>query len=199
MTEPRFVEVYSEANPNPDTLKFVLNFMLNEGAPVEYNNKQEAANSPMAVEIFDEFSFVDKVFISSNFVTLTRNDKTDWFEVNGKVRAFLKQYFLDKKPAFLETPTAGTPEETKEASAPTTDEPEVVLQIKTILEEYVRPAVEQDGGAISFHSFDDGVVKVLLQGACSGCPSSTLTLKDGIENLMKRMIPQVKEVVAEGV
>lgn len=197
MAEPRFVEVYSEANPNPDTLKFVLNFLINEGAPAEFENKAAAGNSPLAQALFDEFSFVEKVFISSNFVTLTRNDDTDWFEVNSKVRGFLKQFFLDKKQAFIETPTAESA--STESNEVTEEDPEVVMQIKTVLEEYVRPAVEQDGGAISFHSFDEGVVKVLLQGACSGCPSSTLTLKDGIENLMKRMIPQVKEVVAEGV
>ena len=136
---------------------------------------------------------VERVFYMSNFITVTKTESIDWIELQDPIRAVIRPYLeeeekplilqeLDKDPLFDENDT------------------EVVKQIKGILDEYIRPAVEQDGGAITFASFQEGVVKVNLQGSCSGCPASTVTLKSGIENLLKRMLPNdVKEVVAEGV
>jgi Fe-S cluster biogenesis protein NfuA len=189
--QARPVHLYMEANPNPNSLKFVANFMLvDEGVSFDFPDLESAGNSPLAQELFN-FASVDRVFIASNFVTVTKTEDVEWAEIQGIVRDHIKKYLeagkapvpvgFDKDPLFDE------------------NDSEVVKKIKGILDEYIRPAVEQDGGAIVFHSFEDGVVKVQLQGSCSGCPSSTVTLKAGIQNLLTRMLPEVKEVVAEGV
>jgi Fe-S cluster biogenesis protein NfuA len=128
----------------------------------------------------------------SNFVTVTKDKLTDWSEVKGEVQAFIKKFFEDGRQILTE-------ENVEEDHKVLDSDTDIEAKIKGILDEYIRPAVEMDGGAISFHSFDEGTVKVLLQGSCSGCPSSTVTLKAGIENLLKKMIPEVTEVVAEGV
>ncbi|HSZ71844.1 MAG TPA: NifU family protein, partial [Cytophagaceae bacterium] len=126
------------------------------------------------------------------FITITKSENIDWIEITGMIKALIKGYLEEGSPLFKTMPEVSTNERIE-------GESEIVGKIKVILDEYIRPAVEQDGGAINFHSFEDGVVKVQLQGSCSGCPSSTVTLKAGIENLMKRMIPEVTEVIAEGV
>jgi NFU1 iron-sulfur cluster scaffold homolog, mitochondrial len=186
--------IYTEATPNPNSMKFVLNFELApEGLSFDYTSQDEALSgekeSPLAVELFG-FDFVKRVFISSNFVTLTKTDETQWENVLFELKTFFKAYFEDKKPVFAEV--------TMKSLDVSEGDSETVQKIKLVLNDYIRPAVESDGGAINFHSFEDGVVKVLLQGSCSGCPSSTITLKNGIENLLTRMVPEVKEVVAEG-
>ncbi len=196
MLKPQIL-IYTESTPNPNSMKFVLNFeVVPEGISFDYATPAEALvsdkNSPLAVELFG-FDWVKRVFISYNFITLTKDDETPWEAVMPEAKLFLKRYFEDKKPVL----TIGATQ-AYEAAAGEQDS-ETVQKIKTVLEQYVRPAVESDGGAINFHSFHEGTVKVLLQGSCSGCPSSTLTLKAGIENLLTRMVPEVKEVVAEGV
>ena len=125
----------------------------------------------------------------SNFITVTKREEVDWFEVKGEIQQFIKSYLERDQPVLTEVVEKSLDEEL------TGDD--IDTRIKGVLEEYIRPAVEMDGGAINFHSYNEGVVKVLLQGSCSGCPSSTITLKSGIENLLKRMVPEVKEVVAE--
>lgn len=194
MEEP--ITIYTEASPNPNSLKFVVNFPLVENINFDFPSKEEAEMSPLAYTLFEEFTFVNRVFIASNFITLTKDEETDWYEVNPEIKDFLLQYFRDKKPLFVEGIRQQViKDDRKEAESET----ELEAKIKAVLKDYVAPAVEQDGGAIAFHSFDEGKVKVLLQGACSGCPSSTMTLKAGIENLLKRMVPEVTEVEAEGV
>jgi Fe-S cluster biogenesis protein NfuA len=150
--------------------------------------------SPLAADLF-QFPHVQRVFVASNFITITKDDASTWEEVLYDTKQFLKIYFEENQPVF-EPKTIETNTTIVEVN-----DTETVQKIKTVLDQYVRPAVESDGGAINFHSFDEesGTVKVLLQGSCSGCPSSTLTLKSGIENLLTRMIPTVKTVVAEGV
>lgn len=188
----RYVNIYTEANPNPNSLKFVVNFMLvPEGVSFDYPDAKAAAESPLATEFF-KFPFVRRVFFMSNFVTITKDEEVEWNSVIPDIRSFLKEYLEANKPV-LESEKAQTSH-----IIFNDDDPEIVKKIKHLLDEYVRPAVESDGGAITFHSYDDGIVKLLLQGSCSGCPSSTLTLKSGIENLLKRMLPEIKEVVAEG-
>lgn len=192
------VLIYTESTPNPNSMKFVLNFeLVPEGTSFDYAAPAEAflsdKNSPLAMELFG-FDWVKRVFISYNFVTLTKDEETPWEAVLPEVKLHLKRYFEDKKPVLSLAAT-----QAYEAAAGGEQDSETVQKIKTVLEQYVRPAVESDGGAINFHSFHEGTVKVLLQGSCSGCPSSTLTLKAGIENLLTRMVPEVKEVVAEGV
>ena len=185
------VHLYMEANPNPNSLKFVANFMLVEdGLSFDYPDAASTTNSQLAKELFN-FAAVKRVFVASNFVTVTKDEAVDWVEIQTIVRDHIRQYLesgqtvvqasFDRDPLFDE------------------NDSEIVKKIKGILDEYIRPAVEQDGGAIVFHSFQEGIVKVLLQGSCSGCPSSTVTLKAGIQNLLTRMLPEVKEVQAEGI
>lgn len=188
MDQKRLVTLYTESNPNPNSLKFVADFMLMDEGSVDYPNAQSAENCPLALDLF-RFSFVKRVFITANFITITKAEDIEWMEISPMIKALIKGYLEEGKPLFREKIKVD------EISA---DDPEIVQKIKVMLDEYIRPAVEQDGGAINFKSYDEGVVTVSLQGSCSGCPSSTVTLKAGIENLLKRMIPEVKEVVAEG-
>ncbi|GAB3915026.1 NifU family protein [Larkinella knui] len=190
--------LYTESSPNPNSMKFVVNFPLApEGLSFDYADASEALingkNSPLVVALFG-FDFVKRVFIASNFITVTKDDETEWEDVLVELKQYIKAYFNEQKPVFAQQ-TIDDNTTKLEADSPT------VQKIKSVLDQYIRPAVESDGGAISFHSFDDenGTVKVLLQGSCSGCPSSTLTLKAGIENLLTRLVPEVKQVEAEGV
>ncbi|MCC5945092.1 MAG: NifU family protein [Bernardetiaceae bacterium] len=194
-SEKPLVHIYVESNPNPEAMKFVCNFMLIREDPVfDYPNVASAQNSPLATALFENFDFVSRVFMSKNFITITKTPEQDWIELISPLRQFLTQYFEDQKPIFSDKIVA---ELEDKAEAAVRDTPEVT-RIKQILDEYIRPAVDMDGGAISFHSFDkaSGKLEVILQGSCSGCPSSTITLKAGIQNLFQNMMPQVKEVVA---
>jgi Fe-S cluster biogenesis protein NfuA len=186
------VIVYAESTPNPASMKFVVNtYLLKEGS-VEYLDKEQAVNCPLAMQLFD-FSGVLAVFITGNFVTITKSADIDWFDITNLLREFIKVFLESGEPVFTgEQGQKADPtiERTHTASA-------VETRIVEALEEYVKPAVEGDGGAIHFKSFENGVVTLILKGSCSGCPSSTLTLKGGIENLLKRLIPEVQEVVAE--
>jgi NFU1 iron-sulfur cluster scaffold homolog, mitochondrial len=195
----RPIFVYTELSPNPNSMKFVMNFELApDGLSFDYPNLDaalvEGSASPLAADLF-QFPHVKRVFIASNFITISKDDSVAWEEVLRDTKQFIKFYFEENHPVFEQ--------QTMDRNTVIVDErdSETVQKIKAALDTYVRPAVESDGGAINFHSFDQesGVVKVLLQGSCSGCPSSTLTLKAGIENLLTRMVPDVKEVVAEGV
>jgi Fe-S cluster biogenesis protein NfuA len=194
----RPVSVFTEGSPNPNSMKFVLSVeLVPSGLSFDYATPADALidskASPMAVALFG-FDFVRRVFIASNFVTVTKDDETDWDEVMFEVKLFLKEYLGDQKPVFSQR--------TMDANTTKLDmDSETIQKIKAVLDQYIRPAVETDGGAINFHSFDEpsGTVKVQLQGSCSGCPSSTLTLKAGIENLLTRLVPEVKLVEAEGV
>jgi NFU1 iron-sulfur cluster scaffold homolog, mitochondrial len=184
----RNVHIYLESNPNPNSLKFVVNFMLvPEGKSYDFPDMASAQGAPLALELFDNFPFVERVFYMSNFVTVTKSADVEWDDIKDDIKKFIKDHIETDQPLLSEEDLAD------EASF---DGPEVEMRIRGILEEYIRPAVEQDGGAISFHSYHDGVVKVLLQGSCSGCPSAIFTLKAGIENLLKRFIPEVKAVEA---
>jgi len=186
---PKNIHLYLESNPNPNSLKFVANEMLvPEGMSFDFPDAESAAEAPLAKELFS-YPFVDRVFYMSNFITVTKKEDVEWIEIQTKLKDHIQQ-FLEAGKLILD----------KKAPASVDDgafDSETVIKIKTILDEYIRPAVEQDGGAITFHSFEDGVVRVNLQGSCSGCPSSTVTLKAGIENLFQRLMPsEVKSVVA---
>lgn len=192
----RPVSIFTEGSPNPNSMKFVVNFeLVPSGLSFDYDSPAEAIvegkHSPLVVALFG-FNFVRRVFVSSNFITITKDDATDWDEVMLETKFFLKDYFGEQKPVFAQR-TMDT------NSAKLDMDSETVQKIKAVLDQYIKPAVESDGGAINFYSFDEpsGTVKVLLQGSCSGCPSSTLTLKAGIENLLTRLVPEVKLVEAE--
>ncbi len=190
------VTIYMEANPNPNSLKFATNQMLvPEGDSFDFPTIEDTAQAPLA-EILFKKEYVDRVFYMSNFVTVTKKPEYEWIEIQNDVKDTIKE-FLESGKRVIELQAKDLFEETN-----TSENAELEEQIKNILEEYIKPAVEQDGGAISFHSYEKDTqrVNLLLQGACSGCPSSTITLKAGIENLLKRMLPNdVKEVEAEGV
>jgi Fe-S cluster biogenesis protein NfuA len=189
------ISIYTEQTPNPETMKFVANKLLYPGKSADFPDVESAKPSPLANELFG-FPFIKSVFIASNFVTLTKTPETEWSDVVPAIRQFLKEYLEEGKGVINEEEIQAIkkPESTNIVHA---DDDDVVKRIKELLENYVRPAVEMDGGAIQFRSYDEGVVNLMLQGSCSGCPSSMITLKAGIEGMMKRMIPEVREVVAE--
>jgi Fe-S cluster biogenesis protein NfuA len=189
--------IYTELSPNPNSMKFVLNYeLVPDGLSFDYPDMASTLDkekaSPLASDCF-QFPFVQRVFLASNFITITKDEETKWEEILGDFKKFLKIYFDDENSVFAQSTIENN---TLIADA---NDSESVGKIKAALEQYVRPAVESDGGAISFVDFDEesGKVLVVLQGSCSGCPSAAITLKDGIERLLISMVPQVKEVVAQ--
>ena len=187
--EQKIINIYLESNPNPNSLKFVTEQELSP-EPIDYASVHTASECPLAMDLF-RFSFVKRVFITANFITITKSEDMDWTEISPMIKSLIKGYLEEGKPLFRVIPAVVA------RGLEAGEDNELVAKIKSILDEYIKPAVEQDGGAITFKSFDQGVVTVELQGSCSGCPSSTITLKSGIENLLKRMMPEVTEVVAE--
>ena len=198
------VTIYAESTPNPASMKFVANKLLVEaGITAEYLTADEAKAAPLAAKLF-QFPFVKSVFISSNYIAIAKTDAVAWDDIISELRDFLRIYLTDsniiinelptKKEVFTDSSFKNTATVFTEHAIPQT---ETETKIVEVLEQYIRPAVEQDGGLITFKSFNEGIVTVILKGSCSGCPSSTVTLKAGIEALLKRMIPGVKEVVAE--
>ena len=189
------ISIYTEMTPNPETMKFVANKLLYPGKSIDFADESTAKPSPLAQELFS-FPYIKSVFIASNFITLTKTAETeDWQDIVPTIRQFLKEYLEEGKPVVNEEEVEAMKQPS--GNTPTADDDDVVKRIKELLENYVKPAVEMDGGAIQFKSYENGVVNLTMQGSCSGCPSSTITLKAGIEGMMKRMIPEVKEVVAE--
>lgn len=185
------ISIYTEATPNPETMKFVANKLLYPNKSIDVS-PSEIHLSPLAEELYT-FPFIKSVFIASNFVTISKSTNTQWEDIIPHITQFLKEYLNENKPIINEQAIA----DKELANVGENDESSITLKIKELLDNYVRPAVEMDGGAIQFKSYHKGVVVLMLQGACSGCPSSSITLKAGIEGMMKRMIPEVKEVVAE--
>jgi len=185
-TSNSFVTIYTEATPNPETMKFVANKMILALDSADFPTKESAAEvSPLASKLF-EFNFVNGVFIMNNFITVTRKPDIAWDEVTPILREYIKAWLDEGRPVVIKT-----------ESVYDENDSEPVKKIKELLDNHVKPAVEMDGGMISFKSFENGIVTVVMKGSCSGCPSSTITLKSGIENLLKRMVPEVIEVVAE--
>lgn len=187
-TKKQPVTVYGETTPNPAALKFVVSKMLTKNA-IEFKNIDQTGASPLAKELF-KFPYVKEIFIDENYISVTKYEINEWQEITLELRSFIKQYIenggtvLDEN--FIQAVTAKEDTKAKEF-----DNLDVTSQqIINILEEYVKPAVQADGGNIAFDSYNetDKTVKVILQGACSGCPSSTFTLKSGIENMLKSML-----------
>ncbi|MCZ4407935.1 NifU family protein [Cryomorphaceae bacterium 1068] len=191
--------IYAELTPNPNTMKFVADRVIfNSKDAVEYKTAAEAkGSSELAGKLFD-FPFVKSVFIASNFVTVTKTADLSWDLITFELREFVREFLLKHETAVEKIPEFEVVAEEMKAQEPV-EPSEYDDAIRHLLNEYVKPAVESDGGAIDFVSFKEGVVKVQLRGSCSGCPSSTMTLKDGIENLLKTELPEVKSVEAESV
>jgi len=182
--------IYTEITPNPASLKFVVDrFLIKNGSTADCPSPAETENAPVAKKLFD-FKFVERVFVGSNFITVTKNPDFQWEEIIHIVKDFLKAFFESGQLA-VTGPYTEAPQ-----VAESSDDDEITKRIKALLESHVRPAVASDGGDIIYDNFEDGILKLRLQGSCSGCPSSSLTLKSGIEGLMTRMIPEVKSVEA---
>ena len=201
----RPVTIYAEMTPNPNTMKYVADHMLVEsGVVVEFLNSNEAKGYSTFAEALFNFPFITLIFIAQNFVTVYKNDMVDWSDVTMELREFIKEWLMENENPIQEIPKQVVAESNKEKTISTTTNlaPEINTkkdqQIVDLIDEYVQPAVEQDGGAIHFQSYDEesGAVTVILKGSCSGCPSSTATLKGGVENLLKSHLPEIKEVVA---
>jgi Fe-S cluster biogenesis protein NfuA len=187
-TQKQPITVYGETTPNPAALKFVVNKMLTKN-PVEFKNIDETAASPLAQELF-KFPYVKEVFIDENYISVTKYEINEWQDITLELRSFIKQY-IENGGTVLDESLIVAHTELENNKAQNFDNLDVTSQqIINILEEYVKPAVQADGGNIAFDSYDENTktVKVILQGACSGCPSSTFTLKSGIENMLKSML-----------
>jgi len=196
-TKKQVIEVYAETTPNPAVMKFGSSKSLTT-TDVECKNIDEAnATSPLAQELF-HFPFVKEVFISENYVSITKFDMVEWETIYPELRTFIRKYLQDNKTIIKQLPKKET-EAANNTTIPAENLDETSTKIIAILEEYIKPAVASDGGNIAFQSYDKEhkIVSVILQGACSGCPSSTITLKNGIETMLKDMLPnQINEVVA---
>ncbi|HLP63600.1 NifU family protein [Flavobacterium sp.] len=190
------ITVYSETTPNPFTLKFVVSRMVTKKA-IECKNIDETAASPLAKELF-KFPFVKEIFIDENYITITRYEVATWDEITLELRTFIKQFIENGGTVVDESLIAENPNQEKQQIANFDNLDTTSQQIINILEEYVKPAVAADGGNILFDSYDEKTknVKVILQGSCNGCPSSTFTLKNGIENMLKNMLHD-NEIVVE--
>ena len=190
------ISVYGETTPNPATLKFVVTKMLTKTA-VEFKNIDETAASPLAKELFN-FPYVKEVFIDENYISVTKFGIADWNEITLELRTFIKQFIENGGTVIDETMIVKDNKQEKQQIRNFDNLDTTSQQIINILEEYVKPAVAADGGNILFDSFDDKEkrVKVILQGSCNGCPSSTFTLKNGIENMLKDMLND-KDIVVE--
>ncbi len=193
------IMLYFEDTPNPESLKFVTNRMLWRGT-ADFKERALAEEwSPIATKLFEQ-PYCKGVYISNNFVTVTKEFNYEWEDLKYKLKELIKEYIeadgVIIKDGFQEAMDKIEAErgESYKYSAADAD---IVKKIKELIETYVKPAVEMDGGNIAFKHFDKGIVTVILQGSCSGCPSSTVTLKAGIEGMLKRMVPEVEEVVAE--
>lgn len=187
-TQKQPITVYGEATPNPAALKFVVNRMLTN-TTVEFKNIDEAISSPLAQELF-KFPYVKEIFIDENYISVTKYAINEWQDITLELRTFIKQY-IENGGTVLDESLIVTHTELEKAKDKNFENLDVTSQqIINILEEYVKPAVQADGGNIAFDSYDEKnkTVKVTLQGACSGCPSSTFTLKSGIENMLKSML-----------
>ena len=187
-TQKQPISVYGETTPNPAALKFVVSRMLTK-SPVEFKNIDETVASPLAKELF-KFPYVKEIFIDENYISVTKYEVNNWDEITLEVRTFIKQYIENGGTVLDESIIAAKAEQEKTKTKEFDNLDVTSQQIINILEEYVKPAVQADGGNIAFESYDesDKTVKVILQGACSGCPSSTFTLKSGIENMLKSML-----------
>jgi Fe-S cluster biogenesis protein NfuA len=192
------IMIYTEQTPNPESLKFVMNKKLYHGQADFKEASQAMQWSPMATALF-ELPYVKNVYISNNFVTIIKEFNYEWADIMLPLKDFIKNYVSEEKPVINDGFEAEMDrihkEELKEKYSD--DDAALVHKIKELIDKYVKPAVESDGGNIEFKTYKNGVVTVIMQGSCSGCPSSSVTLKSGIEGMLKRMVPEVTDVVAE--
>ncbi|MFN5365251.1 MAG: NifU family protein [Bacteroidota bacterium] len=192
------VMLYTEQTPNPETLKYVANCLIYRGI-ADFREKELAEQwSPMANSLM-ELPYVKSVYLNNNFVTITKEMNYEWNDIMLRLKSFIKEFVesggVVVKEGFSEYMEKIAAE--NNAAQFSGENGDIARRVKDLIDMYVKPAVESDGGNIEFKSFENGVVNVIMQGSCSGCPSSTVTLKAGIEGMLKRMIPEVREVVQE--
>ena len=180
--------IQTEETPNPATLKFLPGRVVMERGTADFDAVDKAARSPLAESLF-RIEGVARIFLGSDFITVTKTDAKDWPVLKPQILGLIMEHFSTNRPVILAEGTEGAGGEAADS-----EDDEIVTQIKELLDTRVRPAVAQDGGDIIFHSFEDGVVYLHMQGSCSGCPSSTATLKMGIENMLRHYVPEVVEV-----
>ena len=199
------VTVYAEMTPNPNTMKFVTDYMLvPSGNVVEFLSASDAKGYSTFAEALFNFPFVTRIFFAQNFVTVYKNEMIDWDDITLELREFVREWLSQNDDAVQNIPEQEIIEQTPESKKVLNTNIAPIINTETdqkivdLINEYVKPAVEQDGGAIHFQSYDKdtGQVTVILKGSCSGCPSSTATLKGGVETLLKSHVPEIKEVVA---
>jgi len=194
------VSIYAEVTPNPTVMKFVSNMEINPNDSIEFKNIEEAQISPLCAKLF-AFPFVKEVFLAKNFIAITKFNIVEWEDVAMEVRVMIQDYIatggvvVKEITSQDELPVMNTsPEEVAVDKVP---ENEIEERIIAILEEYIKPSVAQDGGDIIFSDYEDGVLKVKLQGACNGCPSASVTLKQGVQNIFQQMMPNEVHTVEE--
>ena len=185
--------IYMESTPNPKVMKFVANKILTEDS-IELLNNKNSDQVPLAMELF-KLPFIKSIFISYNFISITKNNDIDWYEISTEVREFINNYlnkngFVNnfKSSANIEAHLKND-DIVQHKQIDAVNLSDIEKEIVSIIDQYIQPAVAADGGSIVFKSYKDGIVYVILKGACSGCPSSTFTLKNGIENMLKEMVP----------
>jgi Fe-S cluster biogenesis protein NfuA len=179
--------IQTEETPNPATLKFIPDgqIVLENGTAEFKNQKSAATKSPLALQLL-EISGIEAIFFGRDFITVTKSEATEWSKIKAEILATIMDFYVSGKPVMFEQKASEGISESEDS--------DIVKQIKELIEVKVRPAVAMDGGDIIFHSFEDGIVKLVLKGSCSGCPSSTITLKNGIENMLKHYVPEVESV-----
>jgi len=178
--------IQTETTPNPHSLKFIPGITVLEGAPIHFASVREAANSPLAQALFT-IPEVSSVFLGSDFITISKDPASEWHIIKPDILSVIMEHFVAKRPVLLNKAAEKTD---------SSEDSEIVQQIKELLDTHIRPAVAQDGGDIVYRGFEDGIVKLALRGSCSGCPSSSMTLKNGIENMLKHYVPEVIGVEA---
>ena len=192
------IQVFTESTPNPNVNKFIANKMLTRQL-IELNKNDNATEVPLAKELF-KFDYIDEIFISENYVSISKNKKYDWIEIIPELRGFIRVYLQDNKEIVTDKYISKTVKVQEKLNAENkTAHSSISKEIIAVLDEYIKPAVTADGGNIMFDSYDEEtkICSVVLQGACSGCPSSTITLKNGIEATLKQVLPnKIESVVA---
>lgn len=180
--------IQTEATPNPDSLKFIPGRVVMITGTASYTNLSDCHNSPLAKRLL-ELEDINEVFFGNDFITITKAATADWYVLKPGILGVIMEHFVANLPVIIENSST-------ELAQPGDEDDDLVKQIRELIDTRVRPAVAQDGGDILFHSFENGVVFLKMQGACSGCPSSTATLKSGIENMLRYYVPEVIEVRA---
>ncbi len=188
--------IQTEKTPNPNTMKFYPGETVMESGTISFRSKDDALNFSPLAQILFEIPDVEQIFFGNDFITVTKNDSADWTMLKAQVLTTVMEHYISGRPVMEGQKTAKQPANYNQANTQDEEDSEIVKQIKELIDTRVRPAVAEDGGDIVYQGFTDGVVYLELHGSCSGCPSSTITLKNGIENMLKHYIPEIISVEA---